>query len=203
MTLGHADLISNPVKSAPLRNDLVSDSFGGEVASPALHGVHSTTIVHPSTLCNYDCGMSTRSERASTFGAWLDHKLKLKQWKGADLARRLGVANGDVSRWRRGVTIPSPASIINIADELYADADELLALAGHRPSMPRDELERVHARLDPYLCKVRWTDSRFRMIEGILDQFRQDDEITQSSEATDTSPPELPPPGDARRESGT
>lgn len=89
-----------------------------------------------------------------TFGQWLRHELARREMKQADLARRLGASTGAISDWVNDKRIPDPSSIHRIADVLFVDVDEVLAIAGHRPRLPQDELERWQSVLRPYLRRL-------------------------------------------------
>jgi len=49
----------------------------------------------------------------------------------ADLARALGVADAQVSRWRRGQVVPSPRHLQRLADALAVPRADLDRLAGY------------------------------------------------------------------------
>lgn len=70
-----------------------------------------------------------------------------RAWNSAQLARRMGVSSGRVSRWLNGIDRPSSASAIKLADVFGADPDDVLALAGHReppePLAPDDPKRRI------------------------------------------------------------
>lgn len=140
---------------------------------------------------------------SNEFGRWLQHQLDRREWKPADFARKARVSSGLVSNWLSGARRPNPASVDKIADALVIDVDEVLTRAGHRPALPRDELEAVHARLDPRLRRVQWSEFRYGLVESMLDQFIQDDCLRQAASSAATSSPELPASGGARPASGT
>lgn len=98
--------------------------------------------------------METKSRRPATFGAWLESQLLRREWSRSDFARRLGTRPATVSRWILGVRTPDPESCEKIADVLFVDVDEVLAIAGHRPRLPQDELERWQSVLRPYLRRL-------------------------------------------------
>jgi len=70
------------------------------------------------------------------FGVWLRSALADSGMRQAELSRRSGVSQGNLSRYQAGATLPDPDTIKKIADALNADADELLIVAGHRPGEP-------------------------------------------------------------------
>jgi transcriptional regulator with XRE-family HTH domain len=98
--------------------------------------------------------MSAKAHHRTTFGAWLDAQLQRREWNQSEFARRIDVRPGVVSHWIRGERVPEPRSIDKIADVLFVDVDELLTIAGHRPRLPMDHLERWHAELDPLLKQI-------------------------------------------------
>lgn len=98
--------------------------------------------------------MSAKAHRRTTFGAWLESQLQRREWNQSEFARRIDVRPGVVSHWVRNERVPSPASIEKIADVLFVDVDEVLAIAGHRPRLPQDELERWQSVLRPYLRRL-------------------------------------------------
>lgn len=88
------------------------------------------------------------------FSAWLSHQLKQKGLSQSEFARRVKTSTGSVSMWVNGQRVPDPASCDRIADVLFVDVDEVLAIAGHRPRLPQDELERWQSVLRPYLRRL-------------------------------------------------
>lgn len=71
---------------------------------------------------------------ATTFAAVLEQLRLAKGYSPADLARRLEVSPTQVSRWRRGLGVPSPATIDRIATHFGVDGRMLETLAGYRAS---------------------------------------------------------------------
>lgn len=85
--------------------------------------------------------------------SWLRRQLARRDWSGADLARRLNVANGRVSEWTTGKRVPSPKSCLRLADAFGVDPDTVLAIAGHRAvpaplEDPKEELIALIRRAD-------------------------------------------------------
>jgi transcriptional regulator with XRE-family HTH domain len=80
----------------------------------------------------------------------------------------MGAAPARVSEWLAGKYLPSPASCLRLADALNVDADEVLALAGHReptePLAPDDP----HTRIIALVKRVRLTPDRSAGLEGTL-----------------------------------
>lgn len=155
MSLCDADLIGNPCEHAALPANGGPEFGCGEVASPARPGVHHGATIAPSdTPRNYCFRMAKKTHRPASFGAWLESQLLRREWNQSDLARRIDVRPSVVSRWIRNERVPSPASVGRIADVLMVDVDDVLTRAGHRPALPTDDLDAIHARLDPYLRQV-------------------------------------------------
>jgi transcriptional regulator with XRE-family HTH domain len=146
--------------------------------------------------------MNTKRTGRHPFGAWLETQMAALGMKPIDLARKIEVSHVTVGRWLNGRQ-PDAKYIDALADALLLDYDLVSERAGYRPRLPKERLDVIHERLDPRLVRVHWDDSRFRMIESILNQFIQDDDLKRSSALTDTSSPESPPPGGARPPSGS
>jgi len=123
--------------------------------------------------------MDKKSVRDRTFGQWLQHQLDRREWTKAEFARRLGVANGDVSRWVRDERVPSPASIDRIADVLGVDVDLALTMAGHRPPDLHVDPDSATAQLMPLIEKIDWDTDPGRLegvrmiLEGYLEVDRR------------------------------
>lgn len=80
----------------------------------------------------------TLMREATQVDEYLRDKMRERGWNIARLAEACDVSDGLASKWlsanpRYRVT-PSPPSCEKIADALGVDLDELLVLAGHRPS---------------------------------------------------------------------
>lgn len=121
------------------------------------------------------------------FGAWLQWQLDRREWTQSDFARKAGVSTGLVSNWIGGARRPTPASVDKIADALMLDVDEVLTRAGHRPALPTDAIDALHARIDPYLRRLA---GRPGMDDRIVNGVRNLVELLE-----DVSPPRSP--GDA------
>lgn len=163
MTLRDSDLVSDPVESTTLGENLLADSFGGEIASPSLKVLHGTNIAPNGPTRNYDCYMDANRVLARNFGRWLKKKMDARDWNGADLAREINRAGGrarpsDVSRWVRGERRPRPDTLEFVADALGVTHAEAMEAAGHMPQLPMTHLERWHAALDPLLKKIPYDD---------------------------------------------
>ncbi len=166
-----AKLTSNPPVVPALLLDSVLQVVGGEVASPRSGVLHGSTIVPPDTLRKHHCVMSSNKVRGRTFGTWLKHQLDRREWSQADLAKRMHVTNGMVSRWVRGERVPSTDSIDRLADVLMVDVDQLLTLAGHRPPVFEIDPNSAEAKLLPFIRAVDWSkhDRELAMIQRQLE----------------------------------
>jgi transcriptional regulator with XRE-family HTH domain len=168
MTFGETKLLSNPSGIASLLPNSDLQLVSREVDSAISSGLHSTTIVLDATLRKHYCFMDDKDVRDRTFGDWLAGQLLSREWSKAEFARRLGVSNGDVSRWVRGVRIPRPDTVDKIADVLGVDVDLALTMAGHRPPVFRIEPGTPEARLLPLIRQVPWDERQLRMFEEQL-----------------------------------
>jgi transcriptional regulator with XRE-family HTH domain len=102
------------------------------------------------------------------FREWLQEELHQRRWRAVDLARRLEVPNGTISRWLSGERQPSPRYCEMLADTLGVDADFVLTLARHRlPSAaiaPDDPRQRIIALVE----RINLTPSQAAGLEGML-----------------------------------
>jgi transcriptional regulator with XRE-family HTH domain len=105
-------------------------------------------------------------EADSTIGDWIRHELAHRDWTAADLARRLGVSSGRISEWSSGRYTPSPASCLRLAEVFAADADRVLALAGHRAAPPAPE--DAKARLIALIQRVEMSPTQIAGLEAML-----------------------------------
>ena len=122
----------------------------------------------------------------SEFGRWLRGQMDRREWGVTQMARELGVNHGIVSQWLNGNRNPSPKSIDKIADVLFVDPDEVLAIAGHRPRLPMDQLEKFHSLADPYARKLDWDDPENRLsIENALQHLIRVQELRRGTRAKD------------------
>lgn len=51
-----------------------------------------------------------------------------KGWTQADLARKLGITRNGVNSWEQGLSMPSPACLVDLARVLSVSADYLLGI---------------------------------------------------------------------------
>jgi transcriptional regulator with XRE-family HTH domain len=65
------------------------------------------------------------------FGGWLTDSMRHRGLSQADLARVVGVADTQVSRWRRGQVVPSVHSLQRIADTFGVPRSDLDRLVGY------------------------------------------------------------------------
>ena len=49
-------------------------------------------------------------------------------WTQADLARRLGITRNGVNSWEQGLSVPSPASLVELAKIFSVSTDYLLGV---------------------------------------------------------------------------
>lgn len=73
------------------------------------------------------------ADMASEFGDWLDARLEDVEMSQSKLAKVSGVSEGQLSRYRKGQTIPDPATLRKLAPHLRAKFEEMMVLAGHSP----------------------------------------------------------------------
>lgn len=66
-----------------------------------------------------------------SFGAWLSVAMRERGLSQAALARRIGVDDAQVSRWRRGLVVPSVGHLQRIADALDVPRVLLDRIAGY------------------------------------------------------------------------
>ena len=120
-------------------------------------------------------------EQQRTRGGWIREELAHRGWSGADLARRLGVSSGRVSEWSSGRYTPSPASCLRLAEVFAADADAVLALAGHRvaPPVPDD----AKARLLRLIERVEMSPTQIAGLEAMLTAWAETERATEEDDA--------------------
>jgi transcriptional regulator with XRE-family HTH domain len=66
------------------------------------------------------------------FAQWLSATMRAHSLSQADVARRLGVADAQVSRWRRGQVVPSPRYLHHIATTFSVPVTTVEQLTGYR-----------------------------------------------------------------------
>jgi transcriptional regulator with XRE-family HTH domain len=67
----------------------------------------------------------------SRFTLWLNRTMESRGYSQADLARAVGVADAQVSRWRRGQVVPNVRSLQRLADTFGVPRATLDTLAGY------------------------------------------------------------------------
>jgi len=94
------------------------------------------------------------------FGGWLEASMRSRGITQAQLARSVGVADTQISRWRRGQVVPTLLYLQRLADTFGVERitlDELLGLPvaqarGEREGHPDPQLE---AELQAHLARLR------------------------------------------------
>lgn len=77
------------------------------------------------------------------FGEWLGDTMRVRGLSQAGLARELGVADAQVSRWRRGQVRPSISHLHRLAVALEVPRSTLDELVGYPPVGPMAEANEV------------------------------------------------------------
>lgn len=72
-------------------------------------------------------------ETARPLGEWLAASMQTRNLSQADVARQLGVADAQVSRWRRGQVVPSRHHLQQIAAAFHVPTERVEHLAGYVP----------------------------------------------------------------------
>lgn len=111
---------------------------------------------------------SVASVAAEKFPIWLQRQLDRREWRAAELARRLDISPGVVSHWLNGQRLPSPASCDRIADVFGLPVDDVLTLAGHRPATEPIKPDDPRTEFIGLVKRVRWTPERVAMMRSIL-----------------------------------
>jgi transcriptional regulator with XRE-family HTH domain len=106
---------------------------------------------------------------------WIRRQLARREWTAADLSRRTGVGTGRISEWMSGQRRPNPTSCIALAEAFGVDADDVLAIAGHRIPVEPVDPDDPRRRIDSLLRRVRLTPDRARTIEAILQTYLETD----------------------------
>lgn len=103
------------------------------------------------------------------FGRWLKGQLDRREWGVTRFAREAGFSHGLVSQWLSGARNPSPRSIDKIADVLFADVDELLTIAGHRPRGLDDiDPDAPGEQIAAMARRVEWTPDRYETARAMF-----------------------------------
>jgi transcriptional regulator with XRE-family HTH domain len=80
---------------------------------------------------------SRGGEEVTPFGKLLDSLVPAVFESEAALARKIGVPQSTVSRWRRGSTRPRVEQLLALGEVSGISIDVLVRTAGYRPSRPR------------------------------------------------------------------
>jgi transcriptional regulator with XRE-family HTH domain len=97
------------------------------------------------------------SSRSDHFARWLEATMQSRGLSQAAIAREVGVADAQVSRWRRGQVTPSVPHLQRIADTFGVPRVELDRLAGYPVVEARDATERdpeLAAELQAQIARV-------------------------------------------------
>ncbi len=70
---------------------------------------------------------------------WLREQLARREWRPADLSRKMDVPHGTISRWLSAALTPSSEMCARLANTFGVDPDEVLTLAGHRPAVHQED----------------------------------------------------------------
>ena len=94
------------------------------------------------------------------FGGWLEASMRSRGLTQAQLARSVGVADTQVSRWRRGQVVPSVQYLQRLADTFGIERmtlDQLVGLpvAQAREGGGREMQPEVEAELQAYQARLR------------------------------------------------
>jgi len=80
-------------------------------------------------------------EMGRPFGEWLAASMQTRNLSQAEVARQLGVADAQVSRWRRGHVVPSRQHVQNIAAAFHVPTERVEQLAGYAPADAANALD--------------------------------------------------------------
>lgn len=114
--------------------------------------------------------MDTQPTGAEVFGRWLDLTMANRNIKGRSLAKRVGVHDSAVSRWRSGQGVPALPALQLVAQALGVDPIRLAVTAGLLdqslvgvPPLPMPEPTAQRGLVKDQLSKIR----------GLLPEERQ------------------------------
>lgn len=84
---------------------------------------------HGDNACGYNrCAMGNLE-----FTDWLQDELRRRGWEQADLVKRSGMSQSQISRIMNGMRRPGPEAMTNIARALHVPTDEAFRRAGLLP----------------------------------------------------------------------
>jgi transcriptional regulator with XRE-family HTH domain len=112
--------------------------------------------------------MESESADSLLFREWLYEELHQRRWRAVDLARRLEVPSGTVSRWLSGERQPSPRSCEILANILGVDADFVLTLARHRPAARSLAADDPRQRIIELIERIDLSPSQAAGLEAML-----------------------------------
>lgn len=126
------------------------------------------------------------------FSRWFKRQLWEHDWTQTQFARKANMSTTSVNNWAVGNRVPAPENCLLIAEALNVDADEVLAMAGHRP-VPSHELPEGDPRraLMAKVKRVKWNADRVAFMTSALDQMIAFDRM-QENEAEPAAPPRYP-----------
>jgi transcriptional regulator with XRE-family HTH domain len=98
--------------------------------------------------------------RERNFGGWLEASMRSRGFTQAQLARSVGVADTQVSRWRRGQVVPTVQYLQRLADTFGVERialDELVGLPVAQARTERDSHPdpRLEAELQAHQARLR------------------------------------------------
>ncbi len=120
------------------------------------------------TVVNDNFQMEATGWQHERFVRWLRGQLRRRGWNAAELARRLHVPSGTISRWMTGERQPSSRSCDLLADVLGVDLDLVLTLAGHRPGPEDPAPDDQRADIIALLERINLTPDRAAGLLGTL-----------------------------------
>jgi transcriptional regulator with XRE-family HTH domain len=128
---------------------------------------NGSKIVPKGNVVNDNFHMEATRWQHERFVEWLRMQLR-RGWNAAELARRLQVPSGTISRWMTGERQPSSRSCDLLADVLGVDLDLVLTLAGHRPGPESAAPDDQRAAIIALLERINLTPDRAAGLQGTL-----------------------------------
>jgi len=90
------------------------------------------------------------------FAQWLEATMQQRGLSQAAVAREVGVADAQVSRWRRGQVIPSVRYLDRLASTFDVPRTNLEQMAGYPGGEPETEVDpRLAAEMEAYQARLR------------------------------------------------
>lgn len=118
------------------------------------------------------------------FALWLDITMNNKGIKGRTLAKKIGVHDSAISRWRNGQATPSLDTTMRLATVLGVDPIRLAVTAGLMDAetvhveplgVPSDEARRAHVREQIKAIKGLSTESIERLLRVTDEELKEGD----------------------------